>query len=592
MKRFFVGLLLSLSFLLVSPAQQSDPLNPSLAPTIDTNPAHYPSNLWVTDGMVKVFQNTGSPGSVKWAQPYGAKNEIVGFQIHVQAPSGGLSNFSVTMSDLVNAVTGTHISATSTDVLVYAERYICTGTITANSASFYGVTGCIPDPLVPAKDPYHHQTTNAFPINIAANKNQSVWVDVHVPPTAPSGYYSGTATVSGGGSTLATVPVVLAVWNWLMPSTSSMRTVVSTYTSASLGDFQVELLDHRYSLTRGMPTDPGSGSFSSFDAAYGGLLSGTGGTVAGILQGAKLTSWMINSSPSSGTWANYRNHFSGNGWVTPWFYLFDEPSNSGDWSNINSNGSADHALTFPVIPNLVTANIADATSNNALNNIDVMVAKINDLEPQGGPLQNLTSYQNWLAGSTARVFGSYSSCSPSGTCTNGSPGSGRTHPNYDIDGLPVANRVMEWMSFKHGQKAELYWAFDYCDSSGASVCTTPGNALTGSYAYGGNGDGTAAYNGTSAFGVSTEIWVPSVRLKLIRDGMQDYEYLVAVNATSPSTALSAVNSFITNTYTYNFNPSGLTSARATLGNYLHTQSLGGAPPARPNPPTGLAVTVN
>ena len=46
------------------------------------------------------------------------------------------------------------------------------------------------------------------------------------------------------------------------------------------------------------------------------------------------------------------------------------------------------------------------------------------------------------------------------------------------------------------------------------------------YAYGGTGDGTLFYPGTpSAIGGTTHVPVASLRLKIIREGMEDFEYL-------------------------------------------------------------------
>jgi hypothetical protein len=205
---------------------QSDPLDPSYKPMIDTNPADYPSNVWDTDAMAKVHQDSGSPGSVKWAFPYAAKNEFESFQVHEQAGTSPITLNSITVSDLVNAQTGTRIAA-STNILVYREAYY--NVVKLSDAN--GSLGYTPDALIPAVDPYYHQTTNAFPYTVAAGKNQSVWIDIFVPVSAPSGYYQGTVTIVNNGTTYATLPVVLAVWNFSIPS---MATLKSAYGSTPL----------------------------------------------------------------------------------------------------------------------------------------------------------------------------------------------------------------------------------------------------------------------------------------------------------------------------------------------------------------------
>jgi Domain of unknown function (DUF4091) len=88
--------------------------------------------------------------------------------------------------------------------------------------------------------------------------------------------------------------------------------------------------------------------------------------------------------------------------------------------------------------------------------------------------------------------------------------------------------------------------------------------------------------------VSTPIILPSVRLKHIRDGMQDYEYLHALaNANQGSFVNAQINSWITNSYTFETTGTGLQTARLYLGNALHQLTYA----THPLPPTGLNVVV-
>jgi hypothetical protein len=619
--------LLSFVFL-VLPAlavAQTDPLSTANMPAMDTNAADYPSNVWITGPLAKVLQNTGTPGTTHWALVYSTRNEIQSFQVHVQAPAAGIPNLSVTMSDLVNAKTATHISASSTDIVVYIERYMNVTIKTATGATFLNTTGYIPDILVPAVDPYYHQTTNAFPFNVAANQNQSVWIDVHVPSAAPSGYYSGTVTVKSGGTTLATMPVVYAVWDWAMPSTATL----TTYTGGSYDGFCMQaygsqagcgaypnsggggdggatmsqldaitlMLDHRYSDGGQTNSFPGSGSFSGFDSLYAPFFNGTTAHVPGILQGAKLTSYSISLlgtlSANQGTFQNFQKHFAANGWITPFYYLCDEPPNGCSWSTLVSNGTSEHSYSSPVIPNLVTTDIVNATANGALGAIDWMVAPITVLDPVGGALQNLASYTAQIAGNpTVKQFWSYQACGDAGTCANGTPGPSKfTFPNYNVDGTPVANRMMEWMTFFHGQQGELYYMMDVCAQTGsgpAAQCgypTHPNNPIISNYYAGGWGDGTLVYAGSPAYvGTTIPIWLPSLRLKMIRDGVQDYEYLHALTAAGEGSFVNLqVESVLTNSYTFSNDPAVITAARQALGTALHQLA---------HPTTGLLPPAN
>jgi len=623
-------------------AAQNDPLNSAYRPTVDCNPADYPSNISLSGSLVKLREDSDSPGGVYGAGPcitiYAMQNEFQSFQVHVQAPGGGYSALNINMSALAKSTgpggnfTIPAPSTSETNIVVYKELYMDVTIKSGSSATFYNSTGYYPDALLPAIDPYYHQTTNAFPVSVTAGQNQSTWVDILVPKTAPSGWYSGTVTISNRGTTLATMPVLLGVWQWpstsggYMPSTASLRsdTVVSydggcyqmfgSLSACSYGgqtevaatrlikeDATTLLLDNRYSNGSGLSiiypcNSLGTcGSLSTWDSNYAPFLNGTNAHVTGLLQGAKLTAFDMNSvlpgslSSEGGTFVAFQNHFSSNGWTGLFYYLCDEPASVGSETNIRtciSNGNREHSYTTTPIPNLVTANYPFVSGyTGGTTAIDWLVSNITDLEPPGGPLENLSQYTSWVSAEPAtREWWSYLSCTSAGTCSNGTTGSTQyTFPNYDIDGQPVANRAMEWITFLHGQTAELYYASDVCAASnyspagncgvyGGGAGTSPFNPLISDYYAGGWGDGTLIYYTGVAYNAGTTIplILPSTRLKMIRDGMQDYEYLNLLTKLGKSSFVqSEISSWVTNTYTFNVNPSGLSGARQSLGETIH-----------------------
>ena len=277
-----------------------DPLDPALEPPVDTDPGHYPTNVWVTDGMAKVHPDA-APGALHWALLEAAKNEFESFQVHVKA-TGAPIQLSVTVSDLTDARSGAQVAAAS-NVVVYREAYL---NITTRSDA-NGTLGLTPDPLVPAVDPYLHQARNAFPVTVPVGETRSAWIDVLVPQSAPSGWYLGTATVKDGATTLATLPVRLAVWDFAMPSTATLRSgfglgwnslCVQAYGGyAACGaypgaggdaDKATELthlaqatmfLDHRVSLGDVVYAPVTGSDFTHFDFVYSGVLTGTAGTM-------------------------------------------------------------------------------------------------------------------------------------------------------------------------------------------------------------------------------------------------------------------------------------------------------------------------
>src|SRR5438067_8552892 len=91
-------------------------------------------------------------------------------------------------------------------------------------------------------------------------------------------------------------------------------------------------------------------------------------------------------------------------------------------------------------------------------------------------------------------------------------------PSYAIDTDATRNRALEWMTYIFDGTGELYYEM--------TQSYFGGDPWVRQVAFGGNGDGTLFYPGTTAkIGGQTEIPVESLRLKGIRDGMEDYELL-------------------------------------------------------------------
>ena len=86
-----------------------------------------------------------------------------------------------------------------------------------------------------------------------------------------------------------------------------------------------------------------------------------------------------------------------------------------------------------------------------------------------------------------------------------------------IDASAVRNRAMEWLSFRYRRDGRALLG------DRARVQPRP---LDDQWDFSGNGDGTLFYPGTPArIGGTTHVPVASIRLKMIREGMEDYEYL-------------------------------------------------------------------
>lgn len=117
----------------------------------------------------------------------------------------------------------------------------------------------------------------------------------------------------------------------------------------------------------------------------------------------------------------------------------------------------------------------------------------------------------------------YTSCMTEG-CADAYDGHVRYSgwPSYAIDQLPGEARAMAWQVFNHRATGEYYY----------EISKHLDTAFTNQYEDGGQGDGTLIYPGkTSRIGGATDTVLESIRLKQIREGREDYEYLAHLSAT-------------------------------------------------------------
>jgi hypothetical protein len=123
--------------------------------------------------------------------------------------------------------------------------------------------------------------------------------------------------------------------------------------------------------------------------------------------------------------------------------------------------------------------------------------------------------------------------------------------SYAIDASGSQNRAMSWLCFLYGATGELYF-----QTVGSLASAWDGG---GQWVNGGNGDGnlfypglpgTATGTGQPPLGGTDPIPIESIRLKLIRAGRQDYEYLRHLaDHGQEEEARSIAASLFPNTYT-------------------------------------------
>src|ERR1700722_11581535 len=129
-----------------------------------------------------------------------------------------------------------------------------------------------------------------------------------------------------------------------------------------------------------------------------------------------------------------------------------------------------------------------------------------------------------------------------------------------IDQPAISNRMMQWMDFAYQVSAELYYDTTYAMSQSAQ------DAWTTQYEFGNNGDGSIWYPGKpSLIGGTHDIPIESLRMKMLREGMQDYEYLRMLAALGDGTfAQTELAKVVTAANSFDADPAVLEQARLDM----------------------------
>jgi hypothetical protein len=539
---------------------------------------------WTTHALDKVRPGDSVPSDLnKSVSIAAARNEFEPYQIVLRSESQSVNDVDIDVSDL-RGPKGAVIS--KQNIAVFFEGMLDL----KKPSNIEGRTGEWPDSLTPRVDRYYGERRNAFPFKLSSGRNQPIWIEVYVPPNAAPGTYNGEAYINIQGKREAAVPVILEVWNFALPSTSSLPNTYGLSGIQTLRQhfgkytrdedmfhmtalYEKALLWHRISVHGGSMAPPQFSragdhieiDWSRYDPEVGPFLDGTAIPSGQPLAGAKATSVDIRTSGDADSdelkvqyWRAFAKHFRDKGWLDRLFYyVWDEPPKS-DFPAVLRKAQLMHSAV-PEIRNLVTTPLVPEWAGA----IDIWSPLINCFEHRGsfGPFCDpdvaRAGYQRDL--DKGKSLWWYQSCASHGCNTIG--GEYYTGwPSYMIDISPVANRIMEWMTWKYGIQGELYYQV-------TDAYTNTSKPWEDVYRYGGNGDGTLFYPGTpERIGGKNHIPVESIRLKLIREGLEDYEYLHMLG-NSPI-ARAAADELIRKTFDFEHDPAKLYAARRRLGEEL------------------------
>ena len=533
------------------------------------------------DPMIKVrpFQK---PEFSSQATLYAAKNEWEPFQVVIyNNTQGDLTSVTATL-DQLNGPNEFVIDA----IDLYREHYVNVPHPSAKPGNMDDI-GLWPDALIPFTDRYFGEVRSGAPFDVPDTESRVIWTDIYVPENAPAGEYSGTMIVSATGESQIEIPVNLTVFDFALPNKASL---VSTYGYSCGGAYSAhqanggivemnelnryywaEALEHRMTLS-----DPSCNSlpwyydeendivvfdWSTFDAELSDVLSGTfyltrpGTQFTTFRLPGQVSDWHTNVR----FWQAFLAHFQEHGWADKLFlYLPDEPTPE-EYPLLISIAQNLHEAD-PSLRALATEQFEEALAGA----IDIwcpdepLFSDWSPLPPHPSdypPRQSMGEEVWWYNCMSAQFGVDFS--------------------DHFVDSPGLSLRIWPWLTRRYNFTGLLYWHTLYLYSQ--DLWENP-------YAeqFFCNGDGTMFYYGVpSKIGGTHDIPIPSIRLKMYREGMEDYEYFKILDDLGYKDFVQQeVERRAFRTYQWEKDPAKLQQSRLRLA-YKILGTLDETPPAVP-----------
>ena len=507
--------------------------------------------VWVASGLVRVGK-AEAPGMVSSIDISGARGEIVDAQIIVHAPASGLTQVNLSASDLT-APGGETIPASN--IALYREYYVTvTGTANYGGGSNPPLgSGTFAEPLIPFNDPEtgaalcgSSATLKACNASIIAGENQPYWIDVSIPhgtTESPSGTYTGNILVTSTEGTV-TVPVSLTVWNFELPTQPSELSLWTLWppTAGNTATTLARALMRNKVMS--WFDEPGN---ASADKSIAGLnRSGLEAFFHFQVKCDGTHTKMPSTQEIDSAAAKFPEALPLD------LYVGDELNGCPEsYAALKTIGSQVHAANRTV-KTILTVNAPDAKLFDDAHGRSVIDHWV-----------LLSSMEKWpaLPFASGGDRWSYTSCNT---------GYGNT-PEWLVDYPPINERIQAgFLNWTQGATGILYYRSDGW---------TAGNTL-GSWnnldtsacgpGIGRPGDGIFLYPPGP---IASSEPAPGIRLKAIRDGIQDYEYAQMLKNQGQSSYVDFVLKPIAASWTkWTHEPGELESVRQKFGQQLQQRS--------------------
>jgi len=478
--------------------------------------------LWVTDSLTRV-QPTDSPGSVTAATITAARNEAEAFQLIIRAPDGqALLNVNATVSDLVGPGT-----LPKSAIALYREHYVPVHVQSANLNNGWfapHLPSEWPDALIPSTVP--GGTYQSFPFSVPAGRNQPIWVEVYVPKGTAAGTYTGTVTVTADGVAPATVQLTLTVWGFTLPNRPALASDFGSYDHSFWIAYQYSAGADQATLKATLYT-----ALQNHRLGIGEAHPADSIPAASLMPRQRFME--IDSGLTDSQVIAVRDDFVAKGWGDALgVFPVDEPKTQAQYDTIKQLAPRWHSLGIPVL-----TTIQNSTAWTALDGAtDIWVPVFYECLLRGFQIPAKLAKGE-------RVWSYAAGVQPNNA------------PTWLLDYDLIDFRIPAWLNYRHGQSGLLYWTTAHWESG--DPWTNAANVSSSS----GNGEGVLFYPGYKVGAPNAAI--PSARLKALRDGVEDYDYLALLaQLGDPGLAAQLAATLAPAWDNWSHDPAALASARA------------------------------
>jgi hypothetical protein len=454
----------------------------------------------LVSASLKVFPDSDMAGlgDEKPFRIVGVRNEFAPFQVAVSAPKG-VSGVSIIVSKLVGPK-GT-IDVPPQSLLLVENVLVKTHSIPVAESEGPPLARLWPDPLPPLT-----------PFTIREGETRAAWVDLFIPPPVEPGVYKGSVSVSSADGRSVELPFEIDVRNVTLSTVPSLRTAVGNVALPSCSEkthhiapgspeyrklaerYYWFLVDHRLSPYQ-IPVSVYDDEAHRFldDPRVTSFLAPTGwdtGNDAVIWNDAEMT--------------RIKKRLRETGWIDKaLFYVIDEPDEEAfpDLAKVGKRlHSVDRHLRYLMTPH----------SSKLLSRKDVLDEAKIDIWVPLVTLMSRSKERTFLLDEKkkGKELWWYTCVVPKWKGMN-----------YFIDEAATAPRLHPWMSLLYGNTGILYWAADNWMKVDCDPWSEPETFPTG------NGDGSLLYPGRDFPGP-----VASIRLKMLREGLEDHELLALLGS--------------------------------------------------------------